>query len=143
MSEFYRRYVDDLINDPAFRDRHPHFHVRLIPIDELDFVNIGGLEGAALRQYTEALVALQRGGQVGRITIELSADSATPTLAAGEPILKAAREVGVSELMATVRYESRAVPSAWWDPSLLPTLDALTTDDDMALTTDDDIELME
>jgi hypothetical protein len=143
MSEFFRRYVEELIAEPEFRDRHPHFHVRLIPIDALDFVNVGELEDRALRQYNDALAAFESGGQVDRITIELSIESATPTLAAGDPILKAAREAGVSELMANVRYESKDVPSAWWDPSHLPTLDAITTDDDVALVTDDDIELME
>lgn len=143
MSEFFRSYVDELISDPEFRARHPHFHVRMIPIDELSFVTVGELEGSALRLYNKTLDALLNGGHVERIIIELVDESSTPTLAAGEPILKAARDAGATELMATVRYYSRDVDPIWWDRSHLPTLDVITTDDDVPITTDDDIELME
>jgi hypothetical protein len=142
-SDFQRRYIDELISDPAFRARHPNFHVRLFPIDELAHVYVQELQGSALRLYNKTLAALLRGDQTERLIVELSDESGTPTLAAGEPILQAARDAGATEIMARVRYVSREVVPVWWRSSHEPTLEVITTDDDDAILTDDDIELME
>ena len=143
MSETFSRYIDELIEDPVFRKRHPHFHVRLFPIADLDFVYVHSLEGSALRLYNKTYEQLLSGALPKQLTIELSDESATPTLAAGDPILQAARDAGFTEMMARVRYVSREIEPVWWRESNAPTLDAITTEDDVAITTDDDIELME
>ncbi len=142
-ANYQRRYIDELIGDPVFRARHPGFHVRLFPISELAHVNINDLSDRDLRIYNKALASLLRGEQTTRIVVELSDESGTPTLAGGDPILLAARDAGVTELMATLRYTSREVVPVWWDSSNEETLEVITTDDDDAIRTDDDLELME
>jgi hypothetical protein len=141
MSEFFRRYVDELIADEEFRLRHPHFHVRLFPIDELAHIVVGALTGRDLRQYNKSLAALLRGDPVDRITVDVIASIDEPALAAGGPVLQAARDAGVSELWARIRYVSRTVDGVWWSgsglgPSNAPDLQLLTTEDENPITTE-------
>jgi hypothetical protein len=147
MSDFFRRYVDELLADEAFRARHPHFHVRLFLVADLDHVEIGTLTGRDLREYNKALAALVAGNQIKRITVDLIEDETTATLSAGEPILLAARDAGETELWARVRYDSRAVVGAWWSGAGVPGatnapgLQLILNEASEIITAEDDIEL--
>jgi hypothetical protein len=148
MSEFFQRYVDELISDPAFRERHPHFHVRLIPIDELSHVVVDGLQGRDLRDYNKALEALLRGDAVSRVTVDIIEDAELVALSSGDPVLQAARDAGVTELYARLRYFARDVEGAWWTAEdragagTTPTLDLLITEDEEVLISEDGIEFV-
>lgn len=148
MSEFFQRYVDELLDDEEFRARHPHFHVRLIPTAELAFVEVPTLTGKALREYNKTLAALLRGDRAGRLTVDIIEDADTLALASGDPILQAARDAGVDEVWARLRYDSREVAGAWWSGAGVPgatnttTLELLLTEDGESIVSEDDIALV-
>jgi len=148
MSEFFRRYVDNILGDEDFRARHPHFHIALLPIDELAHIDSVPLEGSDLRKYNKALAALLRGDSVERITVDIVSADAGLALAAGGPVLQAARDAGVGELWARVRYLSREVDSVWWTAlglpgaEVAPALQLLTTEGGDPLTAEDGDELV-
>lgn len=147
MSEFFSRYVDELLSDPDFRARHPHFHVRLFPVAELAHVIVEP-EGSALVQYSKALAALLRGDPVPRIKVDIADDVALPALVSGDPVLQAARDAGVDELWADIRYLSRDAEGVWWSAngpgasSQAPTLDFILNEDGEVILAEDGVELV-
>jgi hypothetical protein len=147
MSDFFRRYIDELLSDATFSARHPHFHVRLFPIDELAHITVGTLEGRDLRKYNKSLAALLRGDPVDRITVDIVSSVLEPVLSAGAPVLQAARDAGKTELWARVRYVSRTVERVWWNsPGVsgagnIPELEVLITEDEDPILTEDGDEL--
>lgn len=142
MSDFFRRYIEEVLEDQEFIERHPHLHVRLVPVEALESVDIGELEGAELQEYDKASAAVLRGDPVPRLVVDVVDGGVF--LAEGAPVLQAARDEGIAELWARIRYESRDVDGVWWTQSAqseLP-LDSLLTEDGDELTTESDVALV-
>ena len=124
MSHSFSRWTDDLIGDPAFRMRHPHFHRRRVPLALLDGISLAPLSGALLLEQQRMETRLFRGDPVPAILVDLSdADTAITTLSPGKPIgarygsapiLAAARARNVSHVWIIVRYDSQCITDRWW-----------------------------
>ncbi len=144
--DFFRRFISDISDDTAFTDRHPHFHVRLIPVAALESVEIDEFSGRDLRRYNKALAALLRGDQVDRIVVDVVSPGGGFELDDGAPILQAARDAGTEELRALIRYVSRPVERAWWGspdvPAELTVATELLTEDEDPILTEDSQELV-
>jgi hypothetical protein len=60
MSEFFRLFVAEILSSSAFRDRHPHFHRRWVPLEDLEHVTLPELTASELAEqakYERAIAA--------------------------------------------------------------------------------------
>jgi hypothetical protein len=148
VSDFFERYVDPLIEDAAFRLRHPHFHRREIELTLLDHVELGTLEGADATKQAKYEAAFAAGSRVPPLEVQILADSATLIFDGPDAVLAAARAFGATLHMARIAYDSTLTSQAFWNGSsglasaAAATAQVLITEDDVTLLTEDGLELV-
>jgi hypothetical protein len=113
MSEFFRLFVAEILSSSAFRDRHPHFHRRWVPLEDLEHVTLPELTASELAEQAKYEREIAAGDRLPAIKLELVEDSTTPAFLGPNALLAAVRDAELAEVWAHIRYDSAAADSFW------------------------------
>ncbi len=115
-------YAAEILGDPAFRWRHPHMHVHVVPLELLAsiVVIVPPDDPRFARDYNNAKRAFE--GlyvpphiKIPRVVVvAVPPDSNILELRGGAATLQAARDVGKPFILCRILYNSQPVNDLWW-----------------------------